>query len=130
MKKIGIIILLAFLGFTSCTNNKWELIAPKTPPVPCDTTGTISYATTIVPILNANCGTTNNNCHSPSAPSLDPNLSTYAGVQGALSHGVLLNDITWSPNAANNMPKSPNPKLSDCNISLIQKWINAGAPNN
>ncbi len=89
----------------------------------CDTDN-VSYATTIVPILQNTCL----GCHSGSAPSGGINLSTHAGVQTVALNGRLVgavsHDSAYSP-----MPQGGQ-KLSDCKIDQIRAWVDAGAPNN
>lgn len=96
----------------------------------CDSSKTVvSYTNDIVPILNNSCGT-NNACHN--APSLNNNnvdLSNYTGVFGATQGGILYESVSWT-GTASKMPKGSSVKISDCQIALIRKWIDAGAPNN
>lgn len=114
----GLFILL--LSSNGCYNDKAEILYPQTA---CDTT-TVTYSTSVTPILSSSC----NSCHGGSIPSAGIKLDTYAGVKqqvdngrlwGAVSHGA-----SYSP-----MPKNA-PKLSDCNQAKIRLWIAAGAPNN
>lgn len=131
MKRFGILIALVFIGLSACTWNKWELIAPKNA-VPCDSSGIISYATTIAPIINANCGTSSANsgsCHGTTPGPRAPVFTTWAVVNTYCLNGQILNDITHSVNEINPMPLGK-PQMSDCNIGLIRKWINAGSLNN
>ena len=94
----------------------------------CDSTvSVVSYTNHIVPILNNSCGTANS-CHGNNSTS-NINLSNYNGVY-AMSQGYLLfHVVAWTPNYSK-MPKGSQVKISDCNIALIRKWIDAGAPNN
>ncbi len=124
MKRVGVFIALAFLGLIACTNNKWELIAPKS--AVCDTTGIISYAKIIVPILNTNCGSGNAGCHGPGAPHADPNLSTYAGVQTVALNGQMMADIGGT--GLHKMPLTG--VISPCDTMILRKWIKAGSLNN
>ncbi len=55
-------------------------------------------------------------------------LDNYAIVKAAAVNGLLLGVITHAPGFAQ-MPKDA-AKLSDCNIAVIRKWINDGAPDN
>ncbi|HWY10690.1 MAG TPA: hypothetical protein VN026_05150, partial [Bacteroidia bacterium] len=89
--------------------------------------GTISYSNQIVPIINASCGKTDNNCHSSSSGFGD--FNTY---QGFTSHPS--DHIIHSVKQDNNSNYPPMPwgssKLSLCNISKIVNWINQGKKNN
>ena len=89
----------------------------------CDV-NVFSYSAGIKPILDANCV----GCHNgPSAP-LGINLTTYTGVKTVASNGRLLGAVTHQA-GFKPMPQG-SAKLSDCKISQIQKWVQAGAPNN
>lgn len=87
----------------------------------CDTLN-VSFSQDIMPIIESNC----KSCHSGSSPSGGALLTTYAEIQGHASDGHLVKTIT--ANGAPLMP--PSGKLDDCKITLIKKWVNAGAPNN
>jgi len=89
----------------------------------CDTT-LYSYSKFIRPLVDANCV----GCHNgPSAP-LGLDYTTYEGVKNVALNGRMIGALThvagYSP-----MPKN-SPQLSDCKITQIKKWIQAGAPNN
>jgi hypothetical protein len=94
----------------------------------CDTTATISYQTDIQPILSNSCGA-NNSCHNAQSSSGGVILDSYGKVISVVNNGKFLSSILWDGNASQ-MPKSSPSKLSECAITKIQKWINAGAPNN
>lgn len=89
----------------------------------CDTTN-FTYAAVIKPIIINKC----QGCHIGSTASAGIDLSTYLGLKAKVTDGRLwgaINHFTgYSP-----MPKNA-PKLSDCEIKLISKWINAGSLNN
>ena len=94
----------------------------------CDTTSIMSFQTHINPILSNSCGA-NNSCHNTQGAGGGIILDNYAGVKSAVNSGKLLSAITWDGNASQ-MPKNSPSKLNDCAITQIQKWIDAGAPNN
>ena len=81
----------------------------------CDTT-TITYNETIFPILAENCFS----CHSATAPS--------GALITVVENGRLMGAITHSE-GYEPMPQNA-PKLSDCEIGKIRKWINNGAAEN
>lgn len=130
MKKLitPLIILLCSVGISSCYSDNLAELTPASglSILTCDTTGTISYMSQILPVLQNNCGI-NNSCHSSNNTS-GYDLSTYTGVHNVVRSGMLLSSITWS-GSPSNMPKNGS-KMSDCNITKIQKWISAGALNN
>lgn len=91
----------------------------------CDTTGVMSYASRIKPILQNNC----NGCHGGTAQSgAGIILSDYNNVKTSVDNGTLLGSIEQL-SGYSAMPKGGN-KMSNCNIAVIRKWIAAGAPNN
>jgi mono/diheme cytochrome c family protein len=88
----------------------------------CDTTQ-FTY-TAVKKIIDANCI----NCHSGSTPSGGLNYSSYAGLKAVADAGRLLGAITHSTGYTP-MPFQQ-PKLIDCKITQVRKWIQSGAPNN
>ena len=126
MKKVlffaGLVITLG-----SCYNDSYDKLYPSTPTTnSCDTT-TIGFAADIKPIFSAQCSSNNYSCHAPGAAggvdlsTYNTTLSDYAG------NGKLLKDINWS--GGNNMPLGL-PKISDCDINKITRWVHQGAQNN
>ncbi len=92
----------------------------------CDTTK-YTYATGIVPILHNYCYS----CHATSAAGSAGGgivLDTYTGVLAQAQNGKLMGDLQHST-GFNAMPLGGN-KLSDCKITQVRKWIQAGALNN
>lgn len=131
MRLKSIFLLLIITGFvTACYNDNLQELTPSagldSSATSCDTAGTMTYATNVTPILKTYCGT-QNSCHSSSNTS-GINLSAYNGVRTVALDGRLLNSIKWT-GSAEHMPQN-GPKLSDCNIKKIEKWVNAGALNN
>lgn len=94
----------------------------------CDTTVVISYQTDIKPILSGSCGATNS-CHNTGGAGGGVVLEQYAGVKAAAANGKLLSSIIWDGNASF-MPKGSPTQLSNCSIAKINKWIQAGSPDN
>jgi hypothetical protein len=88
------------------------------------TTTTISYVQHISPLLQLNC----TGCHSAAVPSGNVDLSTYTAVKKYVATGQLYGSVAhlvgYKP-----MPSTVS-KLSDCQISVIKSWIDAGAANN
>ncbi|HEX5002899.1 MAG TPA: hypothetical protein VFW78_10425 [Bacteroidia bacterium] len=87
----------------------------------CDTTGTITYTTHMVPIFNSYCGA-QNSCHSSSLANGGVILSTYA-TASQVDDATMLGCTQQLP-GYNPMPQSGS--LSECNIILIRKWIEQG----
>ncbi len=89
----------------------------------CSTTN-ITYSQSIKPIFDNYC----NGCHAGSNPSGNISYSTHTATLLTVKNGKLMGSIQHSVNYSA-MPQNGT-KLSDCTISMIQKWIDAGAPNN
>lgn len=117
----GLAILLITLT-TSCSYEKEELLYPSL--FTCDTATVVKYSTTVLPIMQASC----NDCHGGLFPSGAIRLDTYADLKVHALNGKLYGTITHNGSYPI-MPRNA-PKLSDCKIASIKKWIDAGAPNN
>lgn len=89
----------------------------------CDT-AIFTYSGAIKPMMEAKCA----GCHNPANLGGNIDVSTYTGVRTVALNGKLYGSVShqtgYSP-----MPKN-SPKLSDCEIRQIQKWIAAGSLNN
>lgn len=89
----------------------------------CDTSS-FTYSQAVLPITNTYC----RGCHNPSFISGGLDVTTYASMRTIALNGKLMGVINhatgYSP-----MPKGA-AKMSDCRITQIRKWIDAGAPNN
>lgn len=119
----GLLLLAAFsLPVTGCYyDNEQELYQFTT--VNCDSSN-VTFSQTIAPILQTNC----NSCHSQSVASGGIITSGYSNVLIIVNNGKLYGSVNQKAGFSF-MPKGGN-KLSDCNLSKINKWINNGAPNN
>lgn len=128
--KRSLIIAGIAVAFAGCYNDKYDKLYPAvtTPTSACDTTNqTISYAATVSGIMANKCATAG--CHDAGTQQGGYNLSSYAGVYAAATtNNFLLGTIQWL-SGYNQMPQG-GAKLSDCEIGLITKWVNQGAPNN
>jgi len=88
----------------------------------CDLTQ-FSYNATVKPILQANC----NGCHGATSPSAGLNLTDYTVVKTIALNGRLMGSVKQ---LAPYSPMPPGGKLTDCQIGQLEKWVQAGAPNN
>ncbi|WP_191906983.1 c-type cytochrome domain-containing protein [Adhaeribacter soli] len=91
--------------------------------VTCDSTN-VTYSRTIFPIIQSNCL----GCHSGASASGGLNYSTHAGLAAVARNGRLVGAVSHKA-GYKSMPQGGN-KLSDCNITLIKKWVRDGALNN
>jgi len=88
----------------------------------CDTTK-FAYESIVQPILATNCV----GCHKTPAPGGNVDLSSYTLVKAQVDNGSLIGSITHTGGF---VPMPQGGKLSDCEITQIEKWVNAGVPNN
>jgi len=124
-----IIVLFFAMGmFSSCYYDNLEELHPDFFSGNCDTSGTISYANDIVPILNSNCGT-NTSCHSSPGSAAEPALDNYVSVYNnsatvikSITHDPSFTPAQWMPSGAG--------MLDSCSIKRIEAWVNRGSPNN
>ena len=121
MKNLIIICSLAFLS--ACYYDNEEELYKYYNQVPCDTS-VFTFSQKVYPLIDANC----NSCHSNTAMSGNISSEGYANVKTLVDNGKLWGVISYQ-NGFSPMPKN-GAKLSDCNLGLIKKWIDAGAPNN
>jgi cytochrome c553 len=91
--------------------------------ITCDSSSA-KFAADINPIMQKYCV----GCHGGSSPSANINLSVYPGVRQQSLNGRLFGAVTHN-SGYSAMPKN-SPKLSDCQITQIRKWIAAGSLNN
>ena len=117
----GIFIVFFILTVaSSCYYDVEEEIYGQTS---CDTTG-VAFQATILPLIQNNCLA----CHDAANNFGSVTLETHAQIKNQVDNGKLIGTIThaggFSP-----MPQGA-PKLLDCEIAKIEKWIADGAPNN
>ena len=124
MRKLIIITGITLIGLASCKKDNAEEMYPADPGVTCDTTN-VTFSGTIQPIIEAKC--VNSGCHHTGTPS-GIVLTAYSGIAAIANNGKLISAITHDGNASF-MPEGQ-PKLDDCTIAKITKWVNDGAPNN
>jgi hypothetical protein len=129
---IGSVVLLT-LGLQGCYYDNLEEMYPMAGLTNvCDTSKTISYSNDLQPIFVNSCGATNTACHKTGNPTPFI-LDNYAGVVntisispnpflGVIKHDASVPSVNWMPQGGG--------KLDDCSIMKIEKWINAGQPNN
>lgn len=89
----------------------------------CDT-AVFTYNGAVKPIMDNKCV----GCHNPSNLGGSVDVSTYTAVKTVALNGKLIGSITHQPGFSP-MPKNA-AKLSDCEITQVQKWIAAGTLNN
>jgi len=126
------IILLIFCVLSTCYYDSEEYLFPEVNNT-CDTSN-VTFSLSVTPILQENCY----ECHSNSnaASHLTFKLQDYADVKpralldgshmggsllGAISHAAGYKPMPYPAGAS---------KIPSCKITIIQKWIDSGSPDN
>ncbi len=78
-----------------------------------------SFAQVIWPIMEKNC----KGCHNSSFPGGGIVIEGFDDLVALAKNGSLMGSVRWDPGFANMPTTKP---LSDCDISLLQKWIDDG----
>ena len=121
-------LTIVVMYFNACSYDKSEDIYPPSP-TKCDT-GDMHYSTDIVGILSTKCYSCHSIINAPfnGAPPLETHkqVSVYANATSKQLYNVVQH---INVGASLFMPQGE-PKLSDCDISKIKAWIDAGAQNN
>ncbi|TGE22040.1 hypothetical protein E5K00_17460 [Hymenobacter aquaticus] len=108
---------------SSCAYDNAEELFANQPPPDCAVAAT-TYSATISPILEQNC----RSCHNSRLQTGNVVLETYAQVKRYADNGLLVG-VTSHADGFDPMPQGL-PKLSDCDIARIKKWVEDKAPNN
>lgn len=126
MKKLIFVLLIAIIAtMAGCYYDSEEALYP-TVSTTCDLSN-VTFSSTVKPILQASCLS----CHSNSKAASSGagiKLENYADVVASAGNGQLMGAINHS-NGYVAMPQGGG-KLTDCEISKIQKWIDNGKLNN
>ena len=89
----------------------------------CDTT-VFTFSGAVKTIMDNKCV----GCHNPLSLGGSVDLSIYAGIKTIALNGKLFGSVSQQP-GYQAMPKN-GVKLSDCELTQIKKWIDAGSLNN
>ena len=130
LSKKFLLLLCVVFSFSACYYDNFEEMHPVVTDATCDTTGTISYANDIVPILSTYCGISpGNTCHSTDGSSSGIVLDDYSDVSGngslmvrSINHDGSLNQVDWMPSGGG--------MINKCSINKIEAWVNRGRLNN
>ena len=125
MKTLKTFLLIIVLALPSCYYDSKEFLYPQVDST-CDTTN-ITFSGSVLPILDHSCLSCHgNNTAASFGGSIK--LENYSDVMLRVDDGKLMGSIKhqggYSP-----MPKGSS-QLESCKITIIQKWIEQGAPNN
>ena len=126
------LIVLSLISILSgCYYDNLDEMHPRI--IPCDTTGIVSFAADIQPIMLHSCGSENPACHQGDGSDSGYGLETYATVISTIDNsGIFLETITHDPSISSSrwMPLNTTAKIDDCSIQKIEAWLNRGRPNN
>ena len=117
---IGFLSLFLLWSAQSCYYDVEEVLYAG---VGCDSLD-VSYSQSILPILHTNCYI----CHNKLDQLGGINLEGYNELKPFVDDGSFWGSITHDP-AFLAMPQD-RPKMNDCNLTIIRKWLDEGAPNN
>lgn len=109
-------LALALLSVACTRDNEND---PIVPPADCDLTD-VSYETRVEPIIASSC----RGCHNSTTQNGGVSLATKQQVQQQANNGQLL-DAVYGRNGVSQMP--PSSALPDCDIAVLQKWVDDGA---
>lgn len=123
MKKL-LVLFVSITAFSGCYYDKEDQLYPKTAGG-CDTTSA-TFIANVLPVMQQKCATAG--CHDAIVKQSGYDLSSYDGVKKCATDNKLIGVIRQSSGFAI-MPKGM-PKLDDCTINKIARWVNLGALNN
>jgi hypothetical protein len=123
MKRI-FALCIGIVALAGCYNDKADQLYPSNTNS-CDT-ATVSFAADIAPVLQQKCATSG--CHDATTIQSGYNFANYSGAKLAADNKRLLGAIRWE-SGFSQMPKGM-PKLDDCSINKITRWVNQGAQQN
>lgn len=130
MKNI-ILVCSLLLSISGCYYDNNVEIHPGSQP--CDTTGIISFANDILPIMLHSCGSQDLACHKTDQTLSGYGLGTYADVIYTIDDSqTFLKSITHDPsiNSSKWMPKNSSAKIDNCSLQKIEAWLNREKLNN
>lgn len=127
MNRLLIVLLITFIAsFTGCYYDNEERLYPQVSSG-CDLSN-VTYSASVVPILQASCLS----CHSNSAVSRGDGggikLENYSDVKTLANNGKLMGAVNHATGYSA-MPLGGG-KLTACEISTLQTWIDSGTLNN
>lgn len=114
MKKAFVLILFISTIYSCYNDNEEELYGP----VSCDVSA-ITYTADVSPIINAYCVA----CHT-SGGTAPGDFTNFNELKAKVDNGTFENRVLIQKN----MP--PNGQLTDCELEILQTWLDNGALNN
>lgn len=124
-KAVKSILILALALLAACYYDSEEKLYPVVASG-CDLSG-ITFTASVKPILQASCWSCHSNTQANSSGG-GVRLENHADVQTIAKSGKLMGTVKHA-SGYQEMPLGGG-KLSDCEISQLQKWIDNGTLNN
>lgn len=87
-------------------------------------TDDVTFSGFVKPLIDRSCSS----CHNSALASGNVNLETFSTIKPVIEDGRFLGTIHHRPGFSP-MPQG-GPKLSDCELSKIERWIEDGFPDN
>ena len=118
----SLLLLLLIAGLSSCY---YDVESELYPPggTSCDSLAN-NYTLDVVPVLSRHCLS----CHQPQAAQGGISLSPYTSLITHVNSGLLMCTVRHTAGCSA-MPLGGG-KIPECDIQILQNWIDAGAPNN
>ena len=124
MRQIALFITLS-IGisalFIACASENAEELFPKGP---CEIEDVISYSLDVAPILETHCY----RCHNQSNRTAGLALDQYEDVLPVSTNKAIT--LSMQAIAPYSMMPTDGPAVDSCDIAKINRWIDAGSPNN
>ncbi len=116
MKKTTIFILVILALYSCYNDNEEELYGP----VSCDVSN-VTYTNDVIAIINNSCATTGCHLSGGTGPG---NFTEYDQLKLVVDNGKFENRVLIQKT----MP--PSTPLSDCDLQILQTWLDEGALQN
>lgn len=116
-----IVAVITLWSLSGCYYDNEEELYPQG--TGCDTNN-VTYSGTIAPVMVNNC----NGCHNSLSPSAGIITDNYNDLKTIVDNGRFWGAVTHAQGFSP-MPQNQ-PKLTDCTLEKIKKWIDDGANNN
>ena len=118
-----IIVCLVITSLTSCYYDVQEELHPESASQACDTSVSV-YSIQIKTIMQNSC----NSCHSTASASGGIITDNYQDLKRIADNGTLVGSVNHKRGYLA-MPRN-SPKLSSCNLQIIDKWVREGSLKN
>ncbi len=111
-----LVFIFSLLFLSSCTNRKEEVLEPES----CDTVNVAFSSGPVSTIISTKCAVTG--CH-VTGTQASGNFTLYSETKAAVDNGTFAQRVF----VIMDMPQVGS--LTECELSQLKAWVNAGAPN-